>query len=247
VLAEPLAGHGQGGVDRLAHGGVAIGCGLATEVSGEHPAGHHGDQGAGHEPRDDSDDDDASILPGPCDIEGDLKANTGGTRPLTCTSDPSMRGHRARGGSRIVAIAVAFGVVVGLVACGDDGDTTVIDPGTTPTHSPPTSDGAQPVMPEPGMSDDIRSRPFDRAEFTDDGSAVDVYFYGGVQECYVVDRVEVDQSDPAVAELTLFEGVRPGAEVCIEIAVSYVTTVPLDSPVGPEAVVVDGTDGQVKS
>jgi hypothetical protein len=40
---------------------------------------------------------------------------------------------------------------------------------------------------------------------------------------------------------------RPGADVCIDIAVSYVTTVNLPAAAPPGTVVVDGTDGQIKS
>ena len=153
-----------------------------------------------------------------------------------------------------IAVAIIAGVG-GLAACGDDGGDVAVsvppaeDPSITePTdQTDPGAGGAQAVTPEPGVGENLRARPFDRAEVAGDGATVDVYFYGGVAECYVVDRVEVDRSDPAAIELTLFEGGRPGADVCIEIAVAYVTAVRLDPPVDPATPVVDGTDGLVKS
>jgi hypothetical protein len=155
-----------------------------------------------------------------------------------------------------MTIAVALiGGLGGLVACGDDADDVAVSvppaegPSTTePTdQTDPGAGAAQAVTPEPGVGENLRARPFDRAEVAADGATVDVYFYGGVAECYVVDRVEVDRTDPAAIELTLFEGGRPGADVCIEIAVAYVTTVSLDPAVDPTTPVVDGADGQVKS
>jgi hypothetical protein len=157
---------------------------------------------------------------------------------------------------RTITIAAALLVVLGgLVGCGDEGGDVAVStppvdgPTTDPTtdQTEPGSGASQSVTPEPGVGVNLRARPFDRAEVAADGAAVDVYFYGGVAECYVVDRVEVDRTDPAAIELTLFEGGRPGADVCIEIAVAYVTTVPLDPAVDPATQVVDGTDGQVKS
>jgi hypothetical protein len=129
---------------------------------------------------------------------------------------------------------------------GDDPDTPVSDTADTTDTSAPTGE-TQAVAPEPGVGENVRSRPFDRAEVAADGGSVDVYFYGGVPECYVVDRVDVNRTDPSRIELTLFEAGRPGAEVCIEIAVAYVMTVPLEPAADPAIPVVDGTDGQVKS
>jgi hypothetical protein len=129
---------------------------------------------------------------------------------------------------------------------GDDRDTPVSDTADTTGTSAPTGE-AQAVAPEPGVGENVRSRPFDRAEVAADGGSVDVYFYGGVPECYVVDRVDVNRTDPSRVELTLFEGGRPGAEACIEIAVAYVMNVPLEPVVDPATPVVDGSDGQTKS
>lgn len=146
----------------------------------------------------------------------------------------------------VAAAAITLLLLVGAAGCGD-GDTAVSGPGTTPTQPAHGQGDAQPISPEPGVGQAVRSRPFDRAEISEDGAAVDILFYGGVQECYVVDRIEVDRSEPAVIEVMLFEGARPGAEVCIDIAVAYVASVALDPPAAPGSAVVDGTDGQVKS
>ena len=153
----------------------------------------------------------------------------------------------------MIAAVVAALVLLGSAGCGDDPETAVSDPGRhrapapTTTLAPPVEDAAQPTSPEPGVGQDVRSRQFDRAELSADGTEVDVYFYGGVQECYVLDRVDIDRADPATVELTLYEGTRPGGGVCIDLAVAYVTTVALEPPAPAGAVVVDGVDGQVKS
>ena len=127
-------------------------------------------------------------------------------------------------------------------------DATVTSGSSAPADTTaPIPDAAQPLTAEPDVGIDVRARPFDRAVVRPDGAAADVYFYGGVQECYVLDRVEVDQTQPERIRLTLYEGIRPGAQACIEIAVSYVTTVSLAIPVAAASPVIDATDGQVKS
>jgi hypothetical protein len=142
-------------------------------------------------------------------------------------------------------------VLAVAMAC-TDADTPVsdggpADPPAGPAEPPVGPGGAQPITPEPGVGENIRSRPFDRAEVDADDRSIEVFFYGGVQECYVLDQVEVERPDPTTVTITLHEGARPGADICPEIAVYYVTTVELDGPLTEGTQVVDGTDGQVKS
>lgn len=65
-----------------------------------------------------------------------------------------------------------------------------------------------------------------------------VRFYGGIEACEGLDRVEVDY-EPRRIVVTLFVGRVPTAEACIEIAVLKATRVQLDEPVAGREV-VDG-------
>ena len=62
--------------------------------------------------------------------------------------------------------------------------------------------GAKLVEPTPGMAD-VRSHIFDHAFVNDDGTSVTVFFWSGVEPCYVLDRVDVDEGPDAVT-ITLF-------------------------------------------
>jgi hypothetical protein len=75
---------------------------------------------------------------------------------------------------------------------------------------------------------DVHPVPWDRVEVVDQ-TTVDVLFYGGVEECYGVDHVDVKFSSDAVT-VTLFEGRVPGAGVCIEMVVLKAVRVTLDEP-----------------
>jgi hypothetical protein len=78
---------------------------------------------------------------------------------------------------------------------------------------------------------------WDRAEQV--GSArLRVEFYGGVEECERLDRVEVEESPDAVT-VTVFVGRVPTAEVCIEIAVLKSVTVSVDGPISGREI-IDG-------
>jgi hypothetical protein len=70
---------------------------------------------------------------------------------------------------------------------------------------------------------------------------VRVEFYGGVEECEGLARVETDYG-PEDVTITLFVGRVPGAEVCIEIAVLKAVTVELDEPLRGRDI-VDGARG----
>jgi hypothetical protein len=73
-----------------------------------------------------------------------------------------------------------------------------------------------------------------------DQSTLDVRFYNGVEECYGLDRVEVEYSQDAVT-VTVFVGRVPGAGVCIELAELKVTRVNLEEPLGDRKI-LDGAD-----
>lgn len=150
-------------------------------------------------------------------------------------------GMRARVGMLTVIAILAL-----LSSCGQAGLTpgaspTTTGPDTPVTSGPATTDpepgGPQTVSPRPGIVD-VRARPFDDARYRAGDNTVDVTFYSGIEECYGLDRVEVDYRPKAIV-ITLFEGRVPEAEVCIDIAVQKVVTVVLEQPKGDRRI-VDG-------
>jgi hypothetical protein len=100
-------------------------------------------------------------------------------------------------------------------------------------------DGAQLVEPTPGMTD-VRPRIFDHAVANDDGTSITVFFWSGVEPCYVLDHVDVDHG-PRTITVTLFEGhdASAGDVACIEIALLKKVVVRPDAPVGDRRI-VDG-------
>jgi hypothetical protein len=94
------------------------------------------------------------------------------------------------------------------------------------------------VEPRTGLVD-VRPQPWDKARVLD-SRTVEVRFYGGVEECYGVARVDVDYRKRSVV-ITLYSGRVPAAEVCIEIAVLKAVRVDLDEPLAGRRV-VDGAE-----
>jgi hypothetical protein len=119
--------------------------------------------------------------------------------------------------------------VVSYTPCPGDEPPAVTDPDA----------GAQLVEPTPGMAD-VRSHIFDHVVVNDDGSSVTVYFWSGVEPCYVLDHVDVDEGSDTVT-ITLFEGhdTTAGDVACIDIALLKKVVVELDGPVGDRSI-VDG-------
>jgi hypothetical protein len=111
-------------------------------------------------------------------------------------------------------------------------------PGDDPKISDPY-DGAQKVEPTPGMSG-VSPRIFDKVVIGDDDRTLSVFFWSGVEPCYVLDHVAVDERPDAIT-VTLFEGhdASAGDVACIEIAVLKKVVVQLDEPVGDRRI-VDG-------
>jgi hypothetical protein len=136
-------------------------------------------------------------------------------------------------------------VVVDPVPCDEEAEGTDPD---TPVSScpgdeePPTTgpwDGAEPVEPRPGMVG-VTPIPFDHVDVADDDRTLTVFFYSGVEPCYVLDRVEVVEG-PGSITITLFQGSDPDVAnvACIDIAVSKKVVVQVDAPVGTRRI-VDG-------
>jgi hypothetical protein len=126
----------------------------------------------------------------------------------------------------------------GEVSAGDCDDTVVGSPGDDGKIMDP-DDGAEPVEPRPGMAG-VRPHIFDHAVVGDDGRTVTVFFWSGVEPCYVLDHVDVEYGATAVT-ITLYEGHDPdaGDVACIEIALLNKVVVELDEPVGDRGI-VDG-------
>jgi hypothetical protein len=118
---------------------------------------------------------------------------------------------------------------VSYTPCPGDDDPVVTDP----------YQGAQRVEPTRGMSD-VYPRAFDKADIGDDGRTLTIFFWSGVEPCYVLDHVDVDYG-PSAITVTLFEGhdASAGDVACIEIALIKKVVVQLDEPVGDRRV-VDG-------
>jgi hypothetical protein len=124
-------------------------------------------------------------------------------------------------------------VIVTLIlgACAES--STGSNPPDTPVTSSPSQGASIPtptpqrVRPRTGLMD-AHPVSWDKVEVVDQ-STLDLQFYGGVEECYGVDHVDVKFSNDAVT-VTIFEGRVPGAGVCIEMAVLKAVRVNLDEP-----------------
>ena len=111
------------------------------------------------------------------------------------------------------------------------------DAGDDPLTDP--APDAQIVVPDPNAVG-LRARPFDRATVGDDGRTVTIDFVSGVEPCYVLGRIAVDEGPNAV-RITLFEGhLASGEDVaCIDLGVFKTTSITLDEPLG-DRTIVDG-------
>lgn len=121
----------------------------------------------------------------------------------------------------------------GEILCSEEG---TIPP---PECLPPDAGEPELVTPRPGMAD-VRPIPWERAEPVGD-ARLRVHWTGGVEPCYVLDRVEVTETAETVT-VTLFQGSDPTAppdQACIEIGVFKAVEVDLEAPLG-DRTVVDG-------
>ena len=84
--------------------------------------------------------------------------------------------------------------IVSYTPCPGDEEPVVTDP----------YDGAQKVEPTPGMSG-VNPTAFDKAVVGKDGKTLTIFFWSGVEPCYVLDHVDVDEGRDAIT-VTLFQG-----------------------------------------
>jgi hypothetical protein len=108
-------------------------------------------------------------------------------------------------------------------------DPVITDPDEKPT--------ARPVDITPGLKNPSMTA-FDKHRVVG-GDELKLFFWGGVEDCYGVDHVDIEYGNDVVIA-TIFYGSKPDAEVCIEIAEYQVVTVPLEEPFGGRKI-VDGS------
>jgi hypothetical protein len=115
-------------------------------------------------------------------------------------------------------------------SCPDDEEPRTTDPG----------DEAEPVEPNPGMIN-VAPIPFDHVDVGADDRTLTVFFWSGVEPCYVLDHVDVEES-PTTISITLFQGSDSAITnvACIDIALLKKVVVQVDEPVGTRRI-VDGT------
>ena len=162
--------------------------------------------------------------------------------------------QRTSSKAALVAIVIVSMLVVGAVAYANRGGEgsdpsaggAVTVPGgdgsmvhDVPSDEPIVEPEPQVVEPRPGMAGTY-ARAFDSATIGADDRTLTIDFVGGVEPCYVLDRVEVTYGADAVT-VTLYDGHEPGAgEVaCIDIGILERVIVELDEPLGGRAI-VDG-------
>lgn len=145
---------------------------------------------------------------------------------------------------RAVACGIAAALLLG--ACAGRADNRPAsgqpdpDAGVSTAVPSPSSPEPKPtpllVTPRGGLVD-VRPNPFDKVIVLDERT-LEVRFWGGVEECYGVHRVDVEYADTEVT-VTVYQGRVPTAEVCIEIAVLTAVRVVLDEPLAGRRI-VDG-------
>lgn len=132
---------------------------------------------------------------------------------------------------------------------GDDGVTTDPAGSTCPVDEDgdaqdcPVSSGTEPIVIDPGENptaarivpitpglDNVNMTVFDKHKILD-GDRLKLFFWGGVEDCYGVDHVDIEYGNEVVIA-TIFYGSKPNADVCIELAEYQAVVVQLDEPVG---------------
>jgi hypothetical protein len=132
-------------------------------------------------------------------------------------------------------------VLLSACGAGDGGAPPRSDPDEPvvirPTDPPVDRTGPELVEPRPGMAD-IRARAWERVRGR--GRELMVVFWSGIEPCYVLDSVVVEEK-PDLVTITLYEGHDPDKPdaVCIEIAVLKMVEVTLERPLGDRRV-IDG-------
>jgi hypothetical protein len=143
--------------------------------------------------------------------------------------------------SRFATLAVVLTAAL-LAACAERGQSGAVPPSDSPVTSSPVPSGPIPgptpllVKPRPGLVDP-RPHAWQSVNVENDRTLL-VQFYGGVEECYGLDHVDV-RYDAVEITITLYEGRVPTAEACIDIAMLKGVRISLREPLGGRKI-VDG-------
>jgi hypothetical protein len=140
-----------------------------------------------------------------------------------CGSGPAAGGGAGGSDAGGTGAGGGSGGDAGAIGTFPDAGVTGSPVGGDPGHAL----GAIKVLPEPGARTPRRVAPTGlRVRVAGDTAAATVRWYGGVQECYMVDSVRVRRSG-RTSRIVVREGMRPGAEICPELAVLKSTSVDL--------------------
>lgn len=150
---------------------------------------------------------------------------------------------------RLVAVLLALAAAAGC-GSGSAGSSDAPTPSDDVVRSSPDDTitdlpgGPVTVVPAGEPLEDVRARPWERAEVVDGGRAVLLTFSSGVEACVRLDRVEAERApDGSSVRLTLYEGTVPDAPACPEVALTKVTRVALAPPLPAGGRVEDGATG----
>ena len=117
--------------------------------------------------------------------------------------------------------------------------TSVTEPGDTAPGTSPEASGEPPIVrhlsPESGL-EELTSVDIIEVLETSDPQVILVSFEAGVEECFGLARVGVEETDGEVA-IELVAGRRPPVDTpCIALVQRYATEVELDEPLGDRVV-----------
>jgi hypothetical protein len=141
----------------------------------------------------------------------------------------------------LVVLAVVLGVMALADPSGEGPAGTVPGAGGGAPGATGSADPAAPsTEPGGGADPDAPMSPFSSVSRARDGRALDVRFWGGVEDCYRY-TVLAEETARTVTLSRSEERTVDGA--CIELAQEYERTVPLEQPLGTRRV-VDAVTGE---
>lgn len=153
---------------------------------------------------------------------------------------------------------LAIALALALAACGGGaGSDDTTGEATTAPGLPPADDSAAggaaggtqlALPPARAVHEDARDlapRSFERARYDETDGSLHVIWTTGVEPCYVLGGIEIEQG-PEQVTVTLLEGWLPDENgeqpMCIQIAEEASTPVPLEAPLDGRAL-IDGATG----
>jgi hypothetical protein len=189
---------------------------------------------------------DPSPLPGPANGGGGMAMCVQGVPDCDdmIVGDGGQSEPGFGGGSEPVVLPPDDGSLVHDIPCGvevveGEGPDATVSYTPCENDEPPVPTEPTITEPTPGMAN-VHPRPFDSAVVAGDGITVTIDFVSGVEPCYVLDHIDVVETDDTVT-ITLYEGsdASTGQAVCIEIGVFKRAIITLDAPLAGRTI-VDG-------